>query len=345
MFPPMTELAVLETRGGREESLHRVACAVVHARRGLIARAGDPNRFTWWRSAAKPFQAMPLVESGAADRFGLGTEALALACASHSSEPTHLAAVDRFLAQIGATESELLCGPHPPLSTAVHHALIRRGQSPTPRWSNCSGKHAGMLALARHHGWPTAGYTEAGHPVQEMLLRSVSEWTGVPVAGIAQSVDGCTTVCYGLPLEATARAWARFADSDAEAPRRLRAAMLAHPFLVAGTDRPCTRIMEAWPGQVIAKIGADGVYGAALPGLGLGIGIKVEDGDMRASALAMVAVVRALLHHEGLPEEAGLEARLEGWVSPPIRNTRGATTGHRTVVGSLVFPDRDAANG
>jgi len=162
---------------------------------------------------------------------------------------------------------------------------------------------------------------------------------------VALSVDGCTTVCYGVPLDSMARAWAGFASSDAPAPRRLREAMLAHPFLVAGTGRPCTQLIEAWPGEVIAKIGADGVYGAALPGLGLGVAIKVEDGDMRASALAMAAVIRTLRRRAGAVESANLDERLAGLVLPPIRNTRGEQTGHHEVMGDLVFLTQEVANG
>lgn len=341
----MGELVVIATRGGREESLHRVSCAVVDAEVGLVAQAGDATRFTWWRSAAKPFQAMALVEDGGADQFGLGPEELALTCASHSSEPGHLAVVDRFLDRIGATEADLRCGPHPPLSAAVQRTLIARGQDPTPRWSNCSGKHAGMLALARVHGWPTTEYTEAGHPVQQRLLRSIVEWTGVPAGAVALGVDGCTTVCYGLPLRAMATAWARFGSSTESAPHRLRTAMLAHPFLVAGTGRPCTQIMAAWPGEVIAKIGADGVYCAAIPGRGLGVAIKVEDGDMRASALVMVAVIRELLRQVGESESTALEHRLAGLIAPEIRNTRGEPTGRLEVSGTLVFLEPGVANG
>jgi len=318
---------------------------VIHAARGLVARAGESSQSTWWRSAAKPFQAMALIEDGAADRFLLDSEQLALACASHSSEPAHLRVTDRILAAIGADEADLACGPHPPLSAVVQRALVRSGQVPTPRWSNCSGKHAAMLALARHHGWPLEGYTGINHPVQRRLLQSVAEWTGMRPEDVALGVDGCTTVCYGLPLEAMAGAWARFGTSPEPAPRRLREAMLAHPYLIAGTGRPCTVMMEAWPGQIIAKIGAEGVYGAALPTLGLGVAIKVSDGDLKASALAMVAVARQLFREFGMAAPTDLAERLDGWIEPPILNTRGEATGHHGVIGGLVFLAGGAANG
>ena len=341
----MAELAVIQTRGGREESLHRVACAVVQADRGLVAHAGDPVRFAWWRSAAKPFQAMPLIDDGGADRFGLGSEELALTCASHSSEPEHLAVVDRFLGRIGATESDLLCGPHPPLSSVVQRDLPPDravADSAMEQLLRQAHRDAGACAAP----WLADRRLHRGGASRSSSGCSVGrQWTGVPAPTWQLGVDGCTTVCYGLPLDAMARAWARFGTSNAPLPRRLREAMLAHPFLVAGTGRPCTQMMETWPGQVIAKIGADGVYGAALPELGLGVAIKVEDGDMRASALVMVAVIRELFLRAGRVESADLENRLSGLVSPPIRNTRGEQTGHHAVIGALVFSELGAANG
>jgi len=237
----------------------------------------------------------------------------------------------------GIAEEDLACGPHPPLSPAVHRELLRSGRQPTARWSNCSGKHAAMLALARHHGWPLAGYTDPAHPVQQRIFRSLLQWTAMEPGRVAVGVDGCAAPCFGLPLAAMATAWAGFAAAGAPAPARLRAAMLAHPFLVAGTGRPCTEIMQAWPGQVIAKIGAEGVYGAALPGAGLGIALKVADGDMRSAALALVAVLRQLAGQAGFGFPAGDAAALEAWIDPPIRNTRETVTGRMQVSGTLVF--------
>lgn len=341
----MSQLTVEATRGDLVESVHQVSCVVADASGRQVAEAGTPSGVTWWRSAAKPFQAMPLVEDGAADRWGLGDEELAIACASHSSEPRHLEVVGRLMERAGIAEQDLACGPHPPLSPAVHRELLRSGQQPTARWSNCSGKHAAMLALARHHGWPLAGYCDPGHPVQQRILRSILEWTGLEAHQVAIGVDGCAAPCFGLPLAAMAAAWARFAASPLPAAGRLRRAMLAHPFLVAGTGRPCTEIMAAWPGQVIAKIGAEGVYGAALPGAGLGVALKVMDGDMRSSALALVAVLRQLAGHPGLQFPPGDAAALGSWVDPLIRNTRETVTGRLQVSGSLVFRGGGASNG
>ena len=331
---PATPLRIEATRGGLIESAHPVSVAVVDRRGALVAHAGDAELVTFWRSAAKPFQAMPMVADGAADGFGLGSEELALTCASHSSESIHVALAYRILEKIGCTEGDLACGPHPPLSPAVAEQVLRSGTTLTPAWSNCSGKHAGMLALARHHGWPTAGYERAGHPVQQRLLAEVARWSGVPEATIACAVDGCATVCYGLPLGAMALAYARFGTSTEEAPTRAWAAMTGHPRLVAGSGRLCTELMTAAPGRLVAKVGAEGIYSAALREPGLGIAIKVEDGDGRSAQVALLEVLRQLDRRLklGLPLDG-----LAPFAAPPILNTRGQQTGSLHATGRLRF--------
>lgn len=330
----MSPFRVEARRGPLVESVHRISAAVVTADQGLVARAGNPDLVTFWRSAAKPFQALPLVEDGALDAFGLGSEELALACASHSSEAVHLAIADRFLARIGCTESDLACGPHPPLGAAVAEEVRLTGTVLTPRWSNCSGKHAGMLALARHHGWPTGGYERAGHPVQDRILGVVSTWSAVPVAQIGLGTDGCTTVCFGLPLRHMALAYARLGVATEAAPRAVREAMLARPDLVAGSGRFCTDLMRAMPGQVIAKVGADGIYCACLPDAGLGMALKVEDGNGQAAPLALLALLRQVT--ERVQAGAGMRvpvARLEPWEAMSITNTRGEPVGELRAAG------------
>jgi L-asparaginase II len=313
-------MRVEQLRGGWVEAVHEVHAAVVDSTGGLVARTGDPELVTFWRSAAKPFQALPLVEDGAAERFGLTSEELALACASHSSEPGQVALVRGLLGKVGCSERDLLCGPHPPLSDRVAQDYQTRGLRLTAVYSNCSGKHAGMLALARHHGWPTEFYTRLEHPVQQRCLAEVSRWTDVPVAAIKTAVDGCGVVCYGLPLRNMAMAYARLANAKVVVE-----AMLRHPDLIAGEGRPCTDMMRAHPGRVIAKVGAEGVYCAVLTQKGLGVALKVADGHAIASALAMAAVLEAL----GLrPRPASLTAR-------PSVNTRGETVGELHVNGGL----------
>ncbi|MEO8448656.1 MAG: asparaginase [Gemmatimonadota bacterium] len=336
----MDPLRIEVTRGPMVESVHRVSAAVVDATGRLVAAAGEPGLITFWRSAAKPFQALPLLEDGVVDRFGLSDDELALACASHSSEPIHRRVAAGFLAKIDATEDQLACGPHPPLGREIEREVIRDRITMTPIWSNCSGKHTGMLALARHHSWPLAGYQRLGHPVQTRLLTSVERWTGLPREEIVCTVDGCTTVCYGLPLRAMATAYARFGGSKESAAALLRRIILDHPQLIAGTRRLCTDLMLAWPGEVFAKVGAEGVYSATIPGHGLGLSIKVEDGDFRSAGIALLAVIRQLLVQFGDP--CGGLARLETlgeYAAPTIENTRGEPTGVVRAAGSVRFLD------
>ena len=342
-------MRVEQLRGGVVEAWHDVHVAVVDPDGRLVARTGDPDLVTFWRSAAKPFQALPLVEDGVVERFDLTGEDLALACASHSSEPGQVARVRELLGKIGCSERDLLCGPHPPLSEAVAQEYQTRGLRMTAVYSNCSGKHAGMLALARHHGWPTEFYTRPEHPVQQRCLSEVSRWTDVPVTDIKTAVDGCGVVCYGVQLRSMAQAYARLgnaefgmrnAESQGEVFRvttpadpfrtphsafRIVEAMLRHPELIAGEGRPCTVLMRAHPGRVITKVGAEGVYCALLVREGLGVALKVSDGHAMASALAMAAVLEAL----------GLRPRPATLVARPNVNTRGETVGELRVNGGL----------
>jgi len=342
-------MRVEQLRGGVVEAVHDVHVAVVDARGELVAATGDPELVTFWRSAAKPFQALPLVEDGVVERFGITTEELALACASHSSEPGQVARVRDFLAKIGCAERDLLCGPHAPLSEDVARDYATRGVRLTAVYSNCSGKHTGMLALARHHGWPTEFYTRLEHPVQQRCLAEVSRWTDVPVTDIHTAVDGCGVACFGLPLKNMALAYARLAKAEVgtrnaerqgehrsasdpaqqfRVPRSAFAvveAMLRHPDLIAGERRPCTDLMRAHPGRVIAKVGAEGVYCALLVQEGVGVALKVADGHAIATALALAAVL----------EELGLRPRPASLVAWPNVNTRGETVGELRVNGGL----------
>ena len=320
-------MRVEQLRGNVVEAWHDVYVAVVHATGRLVARTGDPDLVTFWRSAAKPFQALPLVEDGAAERFGLTSEELALACASHSSEPGQVARVRELLGKTGCSERDLLCGPHPPLSDRVAQDYHTRGVRLTAVYSNCSGKHAGMLALARHHGWPTEFYTRLEHPVQQRCLAEVSRWTEVAAGDIKTAVDGCGVVCFGLPLRNMALAYARLGrDAGVSHPAsRIVESMIRHPDLIAGESRPCTEMMRAHPGRVIAKVGAEGVYCALLTQERLGVALKVTDGHAITSALAMAAVL----------EELGLRPRPASLTARPNVNTRGETVGELRVNGGL----------
>ncbi len=339
MVLPSDQLVVEAVRGEVVESRHRVSVAVADAGGRLIAWSGDPELVTFLRSAAKPFQALPLLEDGAAARFGISQEELALACASHSSEPHQVELVRRFLERLGFSESDLACGPHRPLS--ADFALPEEGRQPwrtasakpevplTPLASNCSGKHTGMLALARHHGWPARGYHEASHPVQRRCHASLAKWTGLAAAGIPEAVDGCGVVTFAVPVRALAAAYARLGASPEPAARAVVAAMTSQPGLVAGSGRPCTALMSAYPGRVLAKVGAEGVYGAAILERQLGIGLKVEDGHNWAAVVALWAVLDQL----GLdppPSEI-----LPRFAQLPVRNSRGEVVGALRASGRL----------
>jgi len=333
--PAMSPLRILSTRGSLIESTNEVHAAVSDAAGRLLAWCGDPERVTVLRSAAKPFQALPLLLDGAAERFAVSDEELALACASHNSERSQVKLVAEWLGRIGCVEFDLACGPHPPLSTELS---VRGPDTPTPEpappsplASNCSGKHTGMLALARHHGWPTAGYNAAGHPVQDRILDVMSEYADLEPDAVGQAVDGCTAVTFALPLRNMALSFARLVASRDPAPRRVVHAMVSRPDLVAGHGRLCTAVMAAYPGQVLAKVGADGVYGAAVMDRGLGIALKVEDGNWRACNVALVAVLEQL----GLtPSPSQTLAR---YATVPVRNTRRQDVGVMRADGSLAF--------
>lgn len=305
-------------RGTVLESRHRVHVAVVDAAGRLVAHAGEPDYRTFWRSAAKPFQALPLVQDGAVERFGLTRQDLALACASHSSEPAQVALVRDFLQRIGCSERDLMCGPHRPLSDAVAKDYETRGVRLTAVYSNCSGKHTGMLALAGAHSWPTEFYTRVEHPVQQRCLKSVSEYTDVAANEIGVAVDGCGVACFAMPLRNMALAYTRLEGPILEA-------MTIHPELIAGEGRPCTEMMRAHPGRVVAKVGAEGVYSALLIRERLGVTLKVEDGHSLAAALAIAAVLA----------ELGLKPQPAFFLERAITNSRGETVGEMRVKGGL----------
>jgi L-asparaginase II len=330
---------VESTRGDLVESVHEVAVAVVDHAGRLVAESGEPALVTFWRSAAKPFQALPLVQDGAAARFGFDSRELALACASHSSEPVHREVAAGMLHKLGLPESALACGPHPPLSPVVAEEAVRQGIILSPIWSNCSGKHAGMLSLALAHRWPTERYERREHPVQVRIQAEVERWTGLAEGDMRFGVDGCTVVCFALPLSAMATAWARFGTSDEPAARTLREAMAAHPELVAGTGRLETDLGLATQGLAIAKVGAEGIFCAALPRAGLGVALKVRDGDFDSSGPALMAVLEALAARWDLGfDPAVLPDSARRHLKIDRVNTRRAVTGELRAAGGLRFP-------
>jgi L-asparaginase II len=318
-------LDVVVTRGATVESHHRVHAAVVDPKGALIASAREPMLVAHWRSCAKPFQVMPLLESGGFDRIRWGDDELALACGSHGGEPEHVAIAEAMLGAIAMEEGDLACGPHDPLAQRGVKFLRESGKRPRRVHNNCSGKHAAMLAHAHTSGWAAVGYERRDHQVQRDCLARVATWTGVEESRIAQAVDGCGVVEFALPLASMALAYARFADSarrSHEIPSRIAHAMQTRPFLVGGSDRFDSALIEATEGRVIAKIGAEGVHSIAIIDDGIGIALKVEDGAQRAQ---FPAVLRVLQHLGALPAE--LPPRLAEYTHRPLRNTRGEVVG------------------
>ena len=328
MRPGGGPLTVSVSRGPLLESTHRVHAVVADAAGRIAGSWGDAGRSTVLRSAAKPFQALPLVADGAADRFGLSGEEIALCCGSHNSEEAHLAVARSTLGKAGVAESLLVCGPHPPLLRERERELAAAGTPLTSIMSNCSGKHAGMLALTAFHSWPLEGYEDPAHPVQLRMRRELARWARCDPRAIASAVDGCGVPTFAIPLRDLAAAMARLVAAAGEggAPGRVVGAMVSHPFMVAGTDRLCTRLIEAEGARVIAKTGAEGVYAAADRERGLGVAVKVEDGAWRAAPPALLAV----LARAGILSQDAAGALAEH-VAPPLTNTLDDVVGRLAV--------------
>ena len=324
------------TRGPFVESRHRGHVAAVDGAGRVVAQLGAPETVTFLRSSAKPFQAVPLVASGAADRFGFGARELALACGSHSGEPVHEATAHAMLDKIGLGEDALRCGTHEPFNKSVADRMRARGERPRVLQNNCSGKHAGMLALALHLNAPVETYDQPGHPVQRAVAEVVALFSGVAPESLAVGVDGCGVPVYGMSVRAMALMYARLAappvDSDEEtrgACARIVAAMTGHPEMVGGrNERFDTELMRAARGRLVSKIGAEGVYTAGvLPceewPRGLGLAFKIEDGeDRRARPTVVIEALRQLK----VLDEAACE-KLLPYKSFVINNHRGEAVG------------------
>ena len=318
-------LDVVVTRGANIESRHRVHAAVAGPGDKTVAVARDPSLVTMWRSCSKFFQVMPLLSSGGFDDLGWGDEELVLACASHGGEPEHIAIVTRMLESIGREEGDLACGPHEPLSARGAKLARESGRAFSRLMNNCSGKHAAMLARAHTAGWPTHGYERADHSVQRGCLAEVATWSGVPIDDMPIAVDGCGVTVMALPLTAMALAYSRWGQAvevGDEVASRTASAIRKHPFLLGGTERFDTVLLEETGGRVVSKVGAEGVHSVSVPSMGLGLAVKVEDGALRAQH---IAVLRALQLMGVLPET--LTPRLAEWALKPLRNTRGEIVG------------------
>jgi len=324
MEAKMNPVLVEVLRGGNVESAHHGSVAVFDGDGKPVWELGDTARPVFPRSAVKAIQALPFVESGAADAYGFGEKELALACSSHSGEAAHAELAAAMLEKAGLDASALECGAHWPMNQAATVALARSGASPSALHNNCSGKHSGFLCTCAHAGMNHHGYVKADHALQDMVRGALEDVTGAAHGEENRGTDGCSIPTYAVPLRNLARAFARmatgrgFGPQRAGAARRLLAACMAEPFLVSGTGRADVALMGAAPGRIFVKTGAEGVYCAALPELGLGIALKCDDGAGRA-AEAMIAAVLAKL----LAKDEVLAARLAEQANPVLKNWNG----------------------
>lgn len=315
------------------ESRHRGAAAVVDSSGSLVFGQGAVGAEIFPRSAIKPLQALLLIESGAADEFGITSEEIALACASHTGEPRHLSLIEGWLTKIGCSPADLECGPEPPRTPDGFRDMVRKGGVPTPLHNNCSGKHAGFLTVAKHLGVPARGYVNFDHPVQQCLRKILSEVFETDLERAPRGTDGCGIPVLAIQLDRLASGMAKLADPSQEtgkrqaAMRRIRQAMAAHPFLIAGTGRFSTTVTEITRERALVKGGAEGIYCAALPQQKLGIAIKIEDGAGRAAEVAMGALLRrfgALSEAEAETLAATLEPKVVNWAGTPVGQIRPA---------------------
>jgi L-asparaginase II len=333
---PAPEPLVEVTRGGITESRHRGHVVAVDPDGTVAAHLGAPETVTYLRSSAKPHQAIPLVASGAADRFGFTEKEIALACGSHSGEPIHTEVAASMLKKIGLGPEALKCGIHEPFSQEVARQLREKGEEPGVLQNNCSGKHAGMLALALHLGASTETYDEPTNPVQLAIGKIISHFSGIQIENIAVGVDGCGVPVFGITVKAMALMYARlvsppveFDETTKSACARIVSAMTTYPELVGGSsDRLDTEIMRAAKGRLVSKVGAEGVYTVGvLPcedwPRGLGLALKIEDGDdHRARPTVVIESLRQL----GILVDQSLEA-VSRYAFFPVRNRRGDVVG------------------
>ncbi|MDG4893917.1 asparaginase [Mesorhizobium atlanticum] len=315
------------TRGSVVESRHRGAVSVFDADGKPVWEIGDTDRPVFPRSAVKAIQALPLVESGAADAYGFGNRELALACASHSGEPAHVELAQAMLAKAGLDKTALECGAHWPNHEATI-ALARAGDLPSALHNNCSGKHAGFLCTCVHSGIAHQGYVKEGHAQQEMVRDAMQSVTRAAHNTDNSAIDGCSIPTYAVPLKSFAQGFARmatgrgFSPERAKAAKRLLSACMAEPFLVAGTGKADVALMQAAPGRIFVKTGAEGVYCAALPELGFGIALKCDDGAGRGAEVMIAAVLAKLLR-----DDEAVAARLTGLAHPVVESRIGAKVG------------------
>ncbi len=316
------------TRGGRVESAHRGAAAICDASGAVVFSVGDIDSAIFPRSAVKSMQALPLLETGAAARLGLTDAEIALACSSHNGEEEHVATAASMLAKAGRDVSCLECGSHWPSHDAATRRLAATGGTPSALHNNCSGKHSGFVCLACDQGHDPKGYISPDHPTMRMVTAALSEMTGTVLDASNRGTDGCSIPTFAIPLRGLATGFARYGTGNGMAPDRaaaaakIRAAVAANPFFVAGTGRLDTQLMTALGARVFCKGGAEGVFCASIPELGYGIAVKCDDGAGRAAGVAGAALVQRFLRPTG--EAADALAKL---ARPTIKNWNGIHVG------------------
>ncbi len=333
------------TRGGKIESRHRGSIAIVDADGATHTIMGDIDQPVFPRSAVKSIQALPLVESGAADAFGFGDKELALACASHSGEQAHTELARSMLRRAGLDKSALECGTQWPSRQEATIELARSGREPSALHNNCSGKHSGFLCVCQQEKIDHRGYVAMDHRLQDMVRDAMEGVTGAPHGLDNSGTDGCSIPTYAIPLKSLALGFARMATGShvgpkrAAAARRLFAACMAQPFYVAGTDRACTKIMEAGAGRIFVKTGAEGVFCAAAPELGLGIALKCDDGAGRAAETVICSVLARLFSADD-----ALSRKLASLAHPVLSNWNGIEVGAVQPAPALVLNDPSMVN-
>ena len=318
------------TRGGVVESFHRGAIAIVNIKGEVELALGDINQPVYPRSAVKIIQALPMVLSGGIEEFNLTAEELSVTCASHGGEERHASVVAGMLKKAGLSIDDLECGAHRPTTTQANEDLIRAGKPFTALHNNCSGKHTAMLMLAKLQGFETKGYTNPTHPVQQMIMGTFESLMEYSLDDAPYDRDGCSAPTWAIPLVNTAYAFAKISDPDnafptetAVAVKALRDSVIEEPFMVGGTNRCCTRIMEVLKNKAFVKYGAEAVYTASLPEYGLGIAIKIDDGSVRAVEVALLRILEEI----GVLTEEDKEA-LSEFYNKPITNWNAFTVGN-----------------
>lgn len=336
------------TRGSIVESIHFGTAAVVDSTGKLLASIGDPSTTTFLRSAAKPFQALPFIEMGGAEKFAMTDREVGLICASHSGTDEHFRAISALQEKIGVHEEDLMCGTHPPFHDATFRALIQRGETPSPNRHNCSGKHTGMLAHALMRSLPIATYIDTGSAVQQSILEAFADMCGLTIDQVELGIDGCSAPNFAAPLQSAALAYARLGDPTGlshertAACRKIWKGMTGNPDMVAGPGRFDTIFMSYMNGKALSKAGAEGYQGIAIaPGdllgkdrPGIGIVLKVSDGDLdwRASGIIALEILRQL----GILSAEEI-ATLGKFAPHPITNWRKLTVGEIRPSFKLVF--------